>query len=68
MADLIYFCTKENNTCTKKDECKRYVENSENKNSATLFKLSCTEKNNHVLFIKTSETQEAHETKEDDAQ
>ena len=72
----IYYCTQENNTCPKKEECKRYIE-AEGKNHATLFKVSCTEKNNYVLFMKTEEvqelqdiqkTEETQETKEDDAE
>lgn len=54
----LYFCTKENNTCSKKEECKRYVE-SDNETTATLFKNACTDENNHVLFIK-------YEIKEED--
>jgi hypothetical protein len=51
MNDKIYYCTQENNDCPKKEECKRYLD-AENKNNATLFKASCTENNNYVLFIK----------------
>ena len=70
MSDLIYYCTQENNTCPKKENCKRYVE-VEGKNHATLFKVACTEDNNYVLFIKHQEVQEiqdTQETKEDDAE
>ena len=52
MTDSIYFCVQDNNICTKKEECKRYVESSEDKNKATLFKASCTEENSYQLFIK----------------
>ena len=51
MSDLLYYCTQDNNICPKKDECLRYV-NAENKNNTTLFKMSCTEDNDYVLFIK----------------
>ena len=61
MPDLIYYCTQENNTCPKKEECKRFV-NAEGKNNATLFKVSCTENNDYLLFIKYIEE------KEDDAE
>ena len=60
MADLIYYCTKENNTCIKKEDCKRYVD-AENKNHATLFKVSCTEDNDYVLFINHEEEKETAE-------
>ena len=50
MNDLLYFCTRDNNTCPKKETCGRYLE-AENKNIATLFKMSCTERNNYVLYI-----------------
>ena len=46
----IYYCTKENNTCTKKEECTRYIE-SEGKDKATLFKMACVKENNYQLFI-----------------
>lgn len=52
MADLIYFCIKDENDCPKKEECKRYIESSDDKNKATLFKAACTEENNYQLFIK----------------
>ena len=58
MSNLLYYCTKDNNTCPKKEECERYIE-VEGKNHATLFKVACTEDNNYVLYIK-------HEKKEED--
>ena len=48
----IYYCTKENNTCIKKEECKRYI-NKENDIAATLYKAACTDQNNYLLFIKS---------------
>ena len=53
MADLIYFCVQDGNDCIKKEECKRYVESSNDKNKATLFKAACIEENNYQLFIET---------------
>ena len=58
----LYYCTNENNTCPKKEDCKRYVE-AENNNTATLFKMACTEHNDYVLFMK-HEKKETQETKE----
>ena len=47
---LIYFCTNENNTCPKKDICKRYLK-IENEDYAPLYRVMCTENNNYILFI-----------------
>ena len=57
MNNNLYFCTQENNTCIKKDTCKRYMEyiNQENNCHASLFKTACTEKNNYVLYMKIEE-------------
>ena len=53
MSDLIYYCKQDdNNTCSKKEECKRYMECTVEKPQATLYKISCTEDNNFLLFIK----------------
>lgn len=52
MADLIYFCVQDGNDCSKKEECKRYIKSSDDKNKATLFKSACTEENDYHLFIK----------------
>lgn len=52
MADLIYFCVQDGNVCAQKEECKRYIESSDDKNKATLFKAACTEENDYQLFIK----------------
>lgn len=52
MAELIYFCNKENNTCPKRDGCKRYLQSDDKECKTNLFKVSCTEKNNYALFIK----------------
>lgn len=56
----IYYCTQENNTCLKKDNCKRYVE-ANDKPNATLFKVACTEDNNYILFIKAETEKEIEE-------
>lgn len=53
MSDSIYYCTNENNNCSKKEECKRYLD-VDGKNHATLFKRACTENNNYVLFIRAA--------------
>lgn len=51
MAELVYYCAKENNTCPKKEECKRCLESDDKSCKSTLYKVACTEKNNYVLFI-----------------
>lgn len=51
MSDAIYYCTNKNNTCKKKESCKRYLD-VDGKNHATLFKMACTENNNYILYIK----------------
>lgn len=51
MSDAIYYCTNKNNTCQKKESCKRYLD-VDGKNHATLFKMACTENNNYILYIK----------------
>lgn len=63
MNSNLYFCTNEENTCSKKDTCKRYVEyiNEENNCHAPLFNRACNEDNNYVLYMKHEET-----TKEED--
>ena len=55
MSDLIYFCVQEDNDCNKKEDCKRYVKSSDDKNKATLFKVACTKENDYQLFIKNVE-------------
>jgi hypothetical protein len=50
MPSTLYFCTQDNNTCPKKESCKRYI-NIENEVHATLFNTACTADNNYVLFI-----------------
>ena len=50
MPDALYYCAQENNTCVKRESCKRYI-NSENQCCATLFKNACNENNEYILFI-----------------
>ena len=52
MPDLIYYCTKENNDCQKRNECERYLNSDSHTNKTTLFKSACTDSNNRILFIK----------------
>lgn len=59
MNDNLYYCTKDNNTCPKKESCLRYMD-AEDKNHATLFKMACIEDNNYILYIK-------HKKKEGDS-
>lgn len=61
MSDKIYYCTKENNNCPKKEECKRFIE-SENQCNTTLFKVACTEENNFVLFMTCEKNEKGEET------
>lgn len=51
MSDSIYYCTKENNDCFKREECKRYVESDAHDCKAPLYKLVCTFNNKRILFI-----------------
>lgn len=56
MSDLIYYCTNENNTCPKKDSCKRYLEMASHPDTnTTLFKIACTKDNEYVLYIEKEE-------------
>ena len=49
--DGLYYCTPMNNTCNKKDSCKRYMQ-AENNVCATLFKMMCNDNNDYILYIK----------------
>lgn len=51
MSDLIYYCTKENNDCSRCNECERYVDSDSHTSKTTLFKNTCTDDNNRILFI-----------------
>ena len=61
MPDLIYYCRQEENTCPRKEECRRYMECTQDKSQATLFKVSCTENNNYVLFIQHKQEENINE-------
>lgn len=69
MPDLKYYCTKENNSCPKHNECERYVDSDSHTSKTTLFKNSCTDDNNRILFIKAEYINEPNNKteKEDDS-
>lgn len=50
MREGIYCCTKDNNSCPKKDTCYRFINPNDNPYT-TLFNYACTEDNNHLLYI-----------------
>ena len=52
MLDTIYYCTKENNDCSRRNECERYLNSDSHTSKTTLFKNSCTDDNSRILFIK----------------
>lgn len=58
MSELVYCCTKENNTCPKKEDCKRYMESDDKECVTTLYKVACTENNGYVLFMNNKEVGE----------
>lgn len=66
MPDGLYYCTNENNTCPKRDDCKRFLDSFNNQNcTATLFKVACTQDNKYVLFLsKNKEPQKEEGEKE----
>lgn len=55
MLDTIYYCTKENNDCSRRNECERYLNSDSHTNKTTLFKSACTDSNNRILFIKAEQ-------------
>lgn len=69
MPDPIYYCTKENNGCPKRNECERYLGSDLHTSKTTLFKSACTYSNNRILFIKAEYINEPNnnDTKEDDS-
>lgn len=74
MPDTIYYCTKENNDCPKRNDCERYLGSDLHTSKTTLFKNICTNTNNRILFIQkeninvTNNTEDSeYETKEDDS-
>ena len=60
MNNGLYFCTQKDNTCIKKDTCKRYIE-AKNNYHAPLFNMACAEFNNYVLYIKIDEVKDNEE-------
>lgn len=64
MADKIYYCIKENNTCPKRDTCKRYVDSDSHDSKTTLFKNACTEDNKRLLFIEADHIEEDGSTEQ----
>lgn len=60
MADKIYYCIKENNTCPKRNTCKRYADSDLHDSKTTLFKNMCTEENKRILFIKAEHIDKAN--------
>lgn len=74
MSDLIYYCTKENNDCSQRNECERYLDADSHTSKTTLFKTACTNTNNKILFIKREDLDVTnninnfvHDTKESDS-
>ena len=68
MLDLIYYCVKENNNCSKRNECERYLNSDAHNCKTTLFKNACTDDNNRILFIEAEyiNTSANNNTKESD--
>lgn len=66
MVDLIYYCVKENNSCPKRNQCKRYLDSDSHKCKSTLYKNACTDDNNRILFIEIENISTDDNTKEDD--
>lgn len=64
MAELVYYCKKENNACPKREECKRYMESDDKECISTLFKCSCTESNNFLLYMKYDKEDDKEERKD----
>lgn len=52
MTDGFYYCEHYENTCPKKEQCRRYI-NTEDPCVVSLFKMMCTENNNYVLFMQS---------------
>lgn len=67
MADLIYYCVKENNSCPKRNQCKRYLDSDSHNCKSTLYKNACTDDNNRILFIEIENISTDDNTKEDDS-
>ena len=56
--NIIYCYNDTNNHCPHKEACKRYIQSPGNE-SATLYKISCTEENNYQLYIKDGDSNNA---------
>lgn len=67
MADLIYYCVKENNSCPKRNQCKRYLDSDSHNCKSTLYKNACADDNNRILFIEIENISTDDNTKEDDS-
>lgn len=69
MLDTIYYCSKENNDCSRRNECERYLNSDSHTSKTTLFKNSCTDDNSRILFIKVEYANEPNDNteKEDDS-
>ena len=61
MYDNIYYCRNAENTCPKKNTCLRYLDATDQP-VATLFKCSCTDKNNYQVYILKEQEKENAET------
>lgn len=64
MPDPIYYCTKENNDCSKRNDCERYLNVDIRNCKTTLFKNACTDANNRILFIKAEYINETNDNTE----
>lgn len=58
--DSLYFCKNDDNTCSLKESCRRFLE-ADGQMTATLFKAACTKNNNYVLYIQQKEGEEKNE-------
>lgn len=69
MLNSIYYCAKENNDCSRRNECERYLNSDTHECKTTLFKCACTDSNNRILFIKAEDIDKHanNNTKEDDS-
>lgn len=61
MADSLYYCEYNENTCPKKEQCRRYV-NIEDSCVVPLFKMMCTEDNNYILFLQNNDSGNSKDT------
>lgn len=61
MYDNIYYCKNDENTCSLRNKCLRFL-NAKDQCVATLYKAACTDNNNHILFIIEKECDHEEET------